>query len=341
MFPWTRLTLTFALGLFFAWYLELGLQAHHIQTTTIGDAVADMSALPETPAYYPEGWDRERMLNAAATEEILSLTEEQRETFREGLRSDVGERGFEELFDEMFRRERKAKGTEPPPSEPSFMQTMRLREERCGSGDQWAQWGFVIFKSPRITDRTEWEQCRQRFDQIISESVDFYRGFPGLDETLSRMKFQWIEDVGDVDGSIASIARKYHSMNPPSGLDHSICLYITPSSLRSILDSPLPSSAKRKWRKDIPYVVAVSARAAPEVSQETDEEDEDVAGAGWHGYLNVAAESLLESLFPTMASDSRSLFELGGHVTPEDIYCDHTRWGVHKAGLGYRDMRAR
>lgn len=138
---------------------------------------------------------------------------------------------------------------------------------------------------------------------------------------------------------IAYYNRARATLDLPPGLDHSLSLYITPASLDSILNSPLPSSARRKWRQEIPFVVAVSSQAAEEPSI-VDVED-DVAGAGWRGYFNVAVESLLDSFFSTVAGDSRTPFELGGHVSGEDIYCDHTRWGIHEAGVGYRDRRGR
>ncbi len=56
----------------------------------------------ETPRYYPPGWDRERMLNAT-DEESENLTQEQRGTFREGLRADLGEAGLEDFQVESYR----------------------------------------------------------------------------------------------------------------------------------------------------------------------------------------------------------------------------------------------
>ncbi|KAI8624964.1 hypothetical protein F5Y19DRAFT_278779 [Xylariaceae sp. FL1651] len=293
----------------------------------------------ETPAYYPVGWDRERLLNADATNGHDSLNEEQWAVFLEGLKADKGEQGLEEFFDEMWKRTKIAKGIKDPVFEPPFMELMRIREARVGPSAQWDPWGFVVFKSPEIRDEAQWQACRERFDTILQDYLNFYYEYPGIDECLSRMKFRWIEDAGDAEGSIKSIAQARASLNLPPGLDHSVSLYITPTAMKSILDSPLPSSAKRKWRKNIPFVVAVSAQAAEEPNL-ADIED-DVAGAGWRGYFNVAVESLLDSFFSTIANDSRSPFELGGHVSGEDIYCDHTRWGVHKADVGFWDRRTR
>ncbi|KAI1306147.1 hypothetical protein F5Y03DRAFT_354837 [Xylaria venustula] len=291
------------------------------------------------PPYYPEGWDRERLLNISATNNVGSLTEDQWATFRQGLRADKGEQGVEAFFDEMRRREKVAKGIKDPVFEPPFMELMHIREQRVGSSAQWDPWGFVVFKSPQIQDDTKWQACRERFDKILQDSIETYKEYPGIDECLSRMKFHWIEDAGDVDGSIKSTAKACATLKLPPGLDHSLSLYITSASLNSILNSPLPVSAKRKWRRDIPFVIAVSAQAAEEPNI-ADIKD-DIAGAGWRGYFNVAVESILGSLFSTIADDSRSPFELGGHVSGEDIYCDHTRWDIHKADVGYWDRRAR
>lgn len=52
------------------------------------------------------------MLNSAATGELNSLSEAERDTFREGLRQDLGDAGFEQFFEEMFKREMASKGTE-------------------------------------------------------------------------------------------------------------------------------------------------------------------------------------------------------------------------------------
>ncbi|KAI0407550.1 hypothetical protein F4802DRAFT_515216 [Xylaria palmicola] len=291
----------------------------------------------DVPSYYPEGWDRERLLNIGATDEPNGPTEDQWAVFREGLRADKGERGFEEFFDEMWEREKMAKGINDLVSEPPFMALMRLREQRVGPSARWDPWGFVVFKSPEIQSQARWQACRERFDRILHESTSAYQGYPGLGECLSRMRFRWLEDAGDAEGSIKSIAAARSTLALPPGLDHSLCLYVTPASLDSILNSPLPSSAKRKWREEIPFVVAVSAGAAEAPDPAAIESG--VAGAGWRGHFNVAVEALLDSFFSTVANDSRTPFELGGHVAGEDIYCDHTRWGVHKAGVGYWDRR--
>lgn len=50
------------------------------------------------------------MLNAAAAGDLDNLSEAELAAFREGLRADLGEEGFERFFQEMFRREMSARG---------------------------------------------------------------------------------------------------------------------------------------------------------------------------------------------------------------------------------------
>lgn len=134
----------------------------------------------------------------------------------------------------------------------------------------------------------------------------------------------------------------------PFGLDHSVCLYVTSDSLESVLSSPLPSSARRQRRKDIPFVVAVAKGAGLQPhrdpgavgSGDDEEEQEDLEGASFCGYFNVAVESLLEELFPLVATDSLTPYEIGGYVQDGDVWCEVGRWGIHRAGVGYWDKRS-
>lgn len=113
------------------------------------------------------------------------------------------------------------------------------------------------------------------------------------------------------------------------------------------MNSELPAAGDRRHRKDIPFVVAVStaASAIPETGKgpaegaedDSEEEDNDEEFT-WRGYFNVAVETLMTALFPAIADDSLEPFEIGGHVNGDDIWCDTTRWGVHKAGVGHWDL---
>lgn len=151
----------------------------------------------QSATYWPEGWDRERLLNSGVTGELEHIPSEQVTTIRAGLIAEFGEDDFQELMAEMGRRKAAAAetATRPPASitEPPFMETMRLYEERTGR--RWDTWGFVVYKSPEIGDEGDWAACKQRFARILDESVVPYRGFPGLDECMERMKIMWIEDL--------------------------------------------------------------------------------------------------------------------------------------------------
>jgi hypothetical protein len=105
---------------------------------------------------------------------------------------------------------------------------------------------------------------------------------------------------------------------------------VTPAALESVLNSPLPSSAPLKDRKEIPYMVAVSRVAhysRPEFTP--DEEDEDVFGQDFKGYFNVAVETLLTSFYPMAALDIMDLPRLTGRMRhAKDIWSDTYRGGI-------------
>lgn len=111
------------------------------------------------------------------------------------------------------------------------------------------------------------------------------------------------------------------------GMHHSLCLFVTPASMRSILGLPLLiSEASREKPREMPFIVAVSAQAVSDQAAGGEGEDE----TSWRGFFNVAVEVLLTGLFPAVADDKLEPFEVGGHVHGQDIWLDHARWGVHK-----------
>lgn len=116
----------------------------------------------------------------------------------------------------------------------------------------------------------------------------------------------------------------------PQGLTTSACLMITPASMESVLSSPLPSSAPRRERQKIPFVVSVSqGTSAPRLPPLLGLGDEDVAGAEFQGYLNVAVETALQEFYPIVALQMMDLHTLTTKFRHEnDIWCSSGRWGV-------------
>lgn len=150
------------------------------------------------PWYYPPGWDRERMLNAT-DEESETLSQEQRDTFREGLRADLGEAGLDEFRAESYMRWRQREKTKEEAaaavpqvrSAPPYLETMNLATER--SGREWPQWGFVVFRTAPGTDEEGWRAVRQRWDRIIDDQFRDDLGLPGVREAKQKFRFVWVE----------------------------------------------------------------------------------------------------------------------------------------------------
>lgn len=112
------------------------------------------------------------------------------------------------------------------------------------------------------------------------------------------------------------------------GLATTACLMVTRAALESFLNSPLPSSAPLRDRKQIPYVVAVSKfahyrRSEPSYNDAT-------SSHHFKGYFNVAAESLLGKFYPMVALDIMDLPRLTvGMRHDKDIWCDTYRGGIN------------
>ncbi len=125
---------------------------------------------------------------------------------------------------------------------------------------------------------------------------------------------------------------RYETMNLPLGLNHNLCLCVTQASLDSILNSPDPLHSSRRERLEIPFALAISRGIdqPPREEEEVEEDDERFCG-----YFNVAVETLLEGLFPIVATDMMDPERIGGRVGKEDVWCGVGRDGVHKAGVGY------
>jgi len=123
--------------------------------------------------------------------------------------------------------------------------------------------------------------------------------------------------------------RRYDPMDLSRGFNNSACLMVNTASLESVLNSPLPSSAPRRERTKIPFVVAVSRSAyLPPMGAPGD----DIAGSDFKGYFNVAVESLLEEFYSIVALDITDLWKMTVKFRHEDdIWCDSTRWGIHRA----------
>lgn len=99
--------------------------------------------------------------------------------------------------------------------------------------------------------------------------------------------------------------------------------------MKSVLNSPLPSSAPFKERQHIPFVVAVSGAAHyPPIPLLPGQEDI-IAGADFKGYFNVAVEGLLGEFYSIVALDMMDLHELTVKFRHgNDIWCSGDRWGV-------------
>ncbi|KAJ5969601.1 hypothetical protein N7501_005849 [Penicillium viridicatum] len=289
--------------------------------------------------FYPEGWTHNRLLNASG-EDLMALSETQRSTLIGGLKATHGEDGFREIMQEMSRRYRArveaAKSEETKQQEREllapFVQTLNS-VFRTPETEEWGKWGFVVFRTTPYggEHETQWADFRRRWDAVIEEGLAPHRGsLAKVDRAIDLLEFQWVEQPRLEGVDAAEVARRFNEMALPQGLATSACLMITPASMESVLSSPLPSSAPRRERQKIPFVVSVSqGTIAPRLPPLLGLGDEDVAGAEFKGYLNVAVETTLQEFYPIVALQMMDLHTLTTKFRHEnDIWCSSGRWGV-------------
>ncbi|RHZ70742.1 hypothetical protein CDV55_108157 [Aspergillus turcosus] len=295
-------------------------------------------------SFYPPGWDYERVMNGS-NEDFATLTEEQHTTLLNGLK----EAGLYQAFEDKIHKEvMESQAAARLAEEATKTEEQKFADREIWAPyidtlknvfkfePEWSEWGFVIFRATAYGPEgdAQWAEFRRRWDQIIEEGHADQRGFhPKSDRAIELLRFRWVEDPSLAGASPVEVSRRFDEMwrDLPTGLTTTACLMVTPEALESVLNSPLPSSAPLKHRKEIPYVVAVSISAHhPRLELTPGEEDEDVFGRDFKGYFNVAVESLLNNFYPMVALDIMDLPRLTGRMRHEkDIWCDTGRGGIH------------
>ncbi|KAJ5759385.1 hypothetical protein N7520_006541 [Penicillium odoratum] len=292
--------------------------------------------------FYPDGWTYDRLLDASS-EELMGLSDTQRTTLFDGLKAIHGEDGFHGILQEMSRRYRarveatKSEETKQQEQEllAPFVQVLNSVFRFQGAETEgWGKWGFVVFRTTHYggEHETQWAEFRKRWDAVIEEGLAPHRGsLPKVDRAIELLEFQWVEDPELEGADAVDVARRFNEMALPHGLNTSACLMITPASMESVLSSPFPSSAPRRERQMIPFVVSVSKGAsASRLPPFLGLGDEDVAGADFKGYLNVAVESILDEFYPIVALQMMDLHELVAKFRHDnDIWCSTDQWGIH------------
>lgn len=109
-----------------------------------------------------------------------------------------------------------------------------------------------------------------------------------------------------------------------------------PNKHRFNLELPAPCLRVSRERINIPFALAIARSTdQPALQDEEDKKDDADEEPKFRGYFNVAVETLLEGLFPAVATDMMDPERIGGHVKEDDIWCTFGREGIHQAGIGY------
>ncbi|MCJ1458024.1 hypothetical protein MMC28_008394 [Mycoblastus sanguinarius] len=293
-----------------------------------------MSSEDTSSAYFPPGWSRARLVNAAS-DEITALPDDEKDRMYDSLRATLDPDGFKLLLGEMSRnyQARLAEegasqatghvGTEEdlrPDLRGPFLATL----DKLYNASVPGQWGFVVYRLV-YGDEMQWAEFRRRWDDMVAHRLDAYTAVAAVESARQRLRFQWVEDPAMDAMGVTDVAPRYRALlaggEVAAGLAHSICLAVTPESMRSVLDSVVGSPTERENREKIAFAVAVDRNAGGE--PERGEEVE------WAGSFKVAVESLVDELFVVVGGDIMAPRELGGGLSERQVWCSSAgRQGV-------------
>ncbi|KAK4962106.1 hypothetical protein LTR66_001036 [Elasticomyces elasticus] len=294
-----------------------------------------MSSVDSIPGtYWPEGWSRERLVNASS-QDILALSDGEEDRMYASLRSVLGTDGFGALMAEMSGNYKAglaqeeasvaANGGErplsldglPPETRAPFLRTLRLQ---FPSDDH--NWGFVVFRTCCYEDEEAWAFCRARLESVIAASFDSLANVMGVAAARRRFKIHWVEDPQLSDAGVLEIAACYRALLSQSvralspGLAHPICLVVDEAARKALLESKIPTPSPWSAEKIIPFALAVTQHTGE--SETAD--DEAYEEHGIHPSFRVAVSTLTTNLFPTIADGSLTPGELNIGLSEHDIW---------------------
>ncbi|KAK2591098.1 hypothetical protein QQS21_011209 [Conoideocrella luteorostrata] len=222
-------------------------------------------------SYWPEGWGWERYTHP--DEDASSLTEEEQEKIRNGLRDVLGDDGFNRAMDfifekEMAHQEEKLREANAPPPEYKAPDFLRIWRQRYNCGP----WGFYAFRIALYghDDNNKWEEFKIRLNRLVNipfdRVVQNHRGreYEEVAKGRSMFEIRWIEDK-ELNGANADTLRKYwHDMKKNKAVkgnfDLNMFFCASPESIESVLlpsQDDLPTAESLSWRDDAPFLLAV------------------------------------------------------------------------------------
>ncbi|QIW94575.1 hypothetical protein AMS68_000093 [Peltaster fructicola] len=289
--------------------------------------------------YWPQGWSRDRLVNASG-DELGTIPPEESDRMFDSLRAALGTEGYKALVKEISDNEEERERQEAATTGQSAnfldqfspedrVPLLRSLRQWCPEGP----YGWVVYRSCCYDDELKWRQFRNKFDQCIDSSFEPHIDVPGIREVKERFEVRWVEEkLLDVD----SIAAHYRELEPtlPQGLRQAMCLSIGDAELQSVLDSPIPTPNPVHEQLLIPYVLGIDMMAGENaVNDEFDAQEH-----GWRTSYRVAVSALTRSLLINMLDTSMSPRELSVGVSENKIWLDDSgRYGIFTMGVSQSD----
>ena len=300
--------------------------------------------MAENEIYWPPGWSRDRLVNAAS-QDLLDLGDEQKDRMFNSLKSVLGPSGFKALLDEMSRNYKARVAAEddaigrttpdiddlPAEAQAGFFRVLRER------GLEGQEWGFVAFRTCCYGSEEDerWQRFRGWWDVVVDGVFEEVKDVEGLSSEVGardRWNVKWVEEEQLEGVAVDECARRYRELiaedKVGTGQQHAACLMVDEECVRSFEESKIPTPKPWVGEKIIPFVRVVDRSAGEDARAD----EEGWAEHGWSTNFKGAVEALPTSLFETVAGEIQTIREMSVGMMDDKVWFAAGRQGRFTIG---------
>lgn len=207
----------------------------------------------------------------------------------------------------QLRREVRGNPVEPVPREPWIT---RLLYRIQSPNDRCQNFGLAIYRLTYKQSDAEWNACRQKIEQHIT---DWGRGQTGSSAIKPHLKLHWKDgkDLGIPEGDVEAARQHFHGLGPsplnaPDQINDRVFLVVDEPSVASYTSSSYSSALLTARDGDFAgFVLAVDAEWDPVEGPDRPDES-----PGYHGQMRILGSLVWGDLFAMYASQSALLEDL-------------------------------
>lgn len=296
------------------------------------------------PDYYPSGFDYDRLVNCT-WQEYADISDTQLERFHTGFIEDRGLDAYVQYRADRQAAEDLISRAEADPEELAAQDSRQPDYVRAVIGwtdwpnEEMPEWGFIVFRTAGYGKGTdEWARAKPILDEIFDSQFkeDVEHGARGAREAQQKFRICWVEGLEWEGASPERCAEHYRKLDDSYRMHHALFLCINDVSLQSLLATPHSLPAVVRERMDAVMILAIASSCGCLDGNEAEEEPDQYVEDTWCGYFYLEIWNIVEELFPALATQSLSSWEIGGGVSPNQIFMDISHYRPLNVEKPYR-----